>query len=418
MNAMSVNGERLLARIRELGEIGRNETGQLTRLAATDADKLGRAVLVDWLQQAELDVRVDRIGNIFAIWSDSRNATSAPLMIGSHIDTVIDAGKLDGCYGVLAGLEVVQTLIENGARPDRPVVVTAFTNEEGVRFAPDMMGSAVFSGAYPLDAALGARDADGVTLGSELKRIGYAGDEPPGFLKPCAYLELHIEQGPILECEGVQIGAVESLQGISWQRITIGGEANHAGTTPMGMRRDAGHAAARVIDFLNRMAIERSPHLVATVGSLSLAPNAINVVPGEAVLTVDMRSPDAGLLVQAEQRLAAFLHGMRDEGRFSISEIRLVRTEPIQFDDGMVSRIERAAKGRGLTARRMTSGAGHDAQMLAPVAPTAMIFVPSANGISHNPREYTPAEHLTAGANVLLDTVRELIFKTPLAEGN
>ncbi|MDQ0474091.1 Zn-dependent hydrolase [Labrys wisconsinensis] len=415
MSTISIDGDRLLGRIRTLGGIGRDEAGRLTRLAATDADKLGRDAFVAWSRDAGLDVRIDRIGNLFAIWGGGQG--HAPLMIGSHIDTVIDAGMFDGCYGVLAGLEVVQTLAETGVSPDRPIVVAAFTNEEGVRFSPDMMGSAVFAGSHPLEAALASEGTDGALLGAELRRIGYAGDEEPGFLKPGAYLELHIEQGPILEHEGVGIGAVDSLQGISWQRIAIVGEANHAGTTPMTMRRDAGHAAARVIDFLRRSALERAPRLVATVGSLGLWPNAINVVPGEAVLTVDMRSPDADILAAAEARFAAFLQEMRSEGGFSITQTRLVRTEPVQFDGRIVRLVETAAAGRGLTVRRMTSGAGHDAQMLAPIAPTAMIFVPSAGGISHNPREHTADDPLIAGANVLLDVVRDLIAALPSGGG-
>ncbi|MDW6022968.1 Zn-dependent hydrolase [Mesorhizobium sp. BAC0120] len=407
MTVVSINGARLLGRIGALGAIGRDEAGRLTRLAATDADRLGRDAFVSWAQHAGLEVQIDCIGNLFAIWSNGQER--APLMIGSHIDTVIDAGTLDGCYGVLAGLEIVQTLKERGAVPDRPIVVAAFTNEEGVRFAPDMMGSAVFAGSYPLEAALASRDSEGVTLGSELRRIGYAGNEPLGLLKPCAYIELHIEQGPILEREGVEIGAVDSLQGISWQRIIIGGEANHAGTTPMTMRHDAGHAAARVIEFLNRLAVGSSPHLVATVGSLSLAPNAINVVPGEATFTVDMRSPDLSVLAEAEKRLAAFLQDMRDRDGFSIAETQLARTQPVRFEEGMVRLIERVAQARGMSVRRMTSGAGHDAQMLAAIAPTAMIFVPSAGGISHNPREHTAGIQLVAGANVLLDMVSEMI---------
>ena len=412
MKAISINAERLLGRIRTLGGLGRDEAGRLTRLAATDADKLGRDAFADWSREAGLDLRVDRIGNLFAIWRDALDPAEAPLMIGSHIDTVIDAGMLDGCYGVLAGLEVVQTLKESGTIPHRPVAVAAFTNEEGVRFAPDMMGSAVFAGSCPLEAALASQDTDGATLGSELRRIGYAGSEPPGFIKPCAYIELHIEQGPVLEREGIQIGAVDSLQGISWHRIVIHGQANHAGTTPMTMRRDAGHAAARLIDFLNRMAMERAPHLVATVGSLELSPNAINVVPGEAILTVDMRSPDDGILAEAEERLAAFVQDMRDRDGFSIAQTRLAQTPPVQFDERMARLIEKVTRARGMSVRRMTSGAGHDAQMLAAICPTAMIFVPSAGGISHNPREHTADDQLISGADVLLDTVRELTSPT------
>lgn len=407
MHNLSVNPERLLDRIRTLGDIGRDAAGRLTRLAASDADKLGREAFVAWAKTASLDVKVDRIGNIFAIWAGEEPGD--PLLLGSHLDTVIDAGVLDGCYGVLAGLEVVETLKESGVVPSRPVIVAAFTNEEGTRFAPDMMGSAVFAGTLPLDEALAAVGTDGTILGAELERIGFAGTAAPGFFKPHAYLELHIEQGPILEREATQIGAVAAIQGISWQKIKIRGEANHAGTTPMSMRRDAGHAAARVIDFLHRLAHDTVPDLVANVGCLSLSPNAINVVPGEAVLTVDMRCPKEEGLAAGETRLAGFLEEMRTNGMFSIATERLARTAPVRLDESLVQLVEAAAEDRGLPVRRMASGAGHDAQMLAKIAPAAMIFVPSVGGISHNPREHTEDRDLVAGANVLLGAARAIL---------
>jgi N-carbamoyl-L-amino-acid hydrolase len=250
MTELSVDAARLLGRIRELGGIGRDADGKLTRLAGSDADKAGRDKLVEWIGRAGLDIAIDRIGNIFGIWTETGNADKAPVLLGSHIDTVIDAGIYDGCYGVLSALDVIETLKSAGFAPSRPIVVAAFTNEEGVRYAPDMMGSLVHCGGLSTEAALASVGTDGTVLGEELKRIGYAGREEPGFLKPHAYVELHIEQGPVLEREGVAIGAVENLQGISWQRLTIEGVANHAGTTPMSMRQDAGHAAARVITFL------------------------------------------------------------------------------------------------------------------------------------------------------------------------
>jgi beta-ureidopropionase / N-carbamoyl-L-amino-acid hydrolase len=407
MHNLSINAERLLDRIRTLGDIGRDEAGRLTRLAASDTDRLGREAFVGWARTAGLDVKIDRIGNIFAIWAGE--ARGDPLLLGSHLDTVIDAGMLDGCYGVLAGLEVIETMKESGVVPPRPVIAAAFTNEEGTRFAPDMMGSAVFAGTLPLDEALAAVGTDGTILGGELERIGFAGSAAPGFFKPHAYLELHIEQGPILEREATAIGAVDAIQGISWQKITICGEANHAGTAPMSTRRDAGYAAARVIDFLHRLAHDAVPDLVTNVGCLSLSPNAINVVPGEAVLTVDMRCPAEEGLVEGETRLAAFIEELRGNGMFSIATERLARTAPVRLDESLVRLVETAAKDRGLSLRRMASGAGHDAKMLAEIAPAAMIFVPSVGGISHNPREYTSARDLVAGANVLLDTARAVL---------
>ncbi|MBB6407965.1 allantoate amidohydrolase [Mesorhizobium sangaii] len=405
---IAVDAQRLLGRIRELGAVGRDSEGRLIRLAASDTDRLGRDLFVGWLRQAGLDVAIDRVGNIFGIWQSPDNAGQAPLLIGSHIDTVIDAGIYDGCYGVLAGLEVIETLKASGFSPPRPVAIAAFTNEEGVRYTPDMMGSLVHAGGIGFETVLAAVGTDGSVLGQELARIGYAGDKEPGFLKPHAYLELHIEQGPVLEREGVPIGAVENLQGISWQRITIDGVANHAGTTPMSMRSDAGHAAARVITFLHDRAKASNTPTVATVGTIRFEPNAINVIPSQAVFTVDLRHPDEQRLQAEEAALAACLEQLAVAEGVTISVERLARFEPVIFDIRIVELIEAAAKNRGLGVKRMTSGAGHDAQMMARIAPAAMIFVPSAGGISHNPREHTEDADLVAGANILLDVVTDL----------
>jgi N-carbamoyl-L-amino-acid hydrolase len=404
---IAIDAKRLLGRIRELGAVGRDNDGRLIRLAASDTDRQGRDLFVGWLNQAGLDVAIDRVGNIFGIWQSPDSAGQAPLLIGSHIDTVIDAGIYDGCYGVLAGLEVIETLKASGFSPSRPVAVAAFTNEEGVRYTPDMMGSLVHAGGAGADAMLAAIGTDGSVLGQELARIGYAGDREPGFLKPHAYLELHIEQGPVLEREGVPIGAVENLQGISWQRITIDGAANHAGTTPMSMRSDAGHAAARVITFLHDRAKASNTPTVVTVGTMRFEPNAINVIPGRAVFTIDLRDPDEQRLQAHEAALAAYLEELAVVENVSISAEQLARFEPVLFDIGIVERIEAAAKNRGLGVRRMTSGAGHDAQMMARIAPAAMIFVPSAGGISHSPREHTDDAELVAGANILLDVATQ-----------
>nr|WP_305112215.1 Zn-dependent hydrolase [Shinella lacus] len=410
VSSISIDSERLLGRIRSLGEIGRGIDGQLIRLAASDTEKLGRDQFVTWARASGLDVAIDRIGNVFGIWK-SEGSDGEPILLGSHIDTVINAGIFDGCYGVLAGLEVIVTLKEAGLLPSRPIVVAAFTNEEGVRYAPDMMGSLVYSGGLEVEDALSTVGTDGSILGEELARIGYAGDRQPGFLKPHAYIELHIEQGPVLEREGIQIGAVENLQGISWQKVTITGDANHAGTTPISMRRDAGYAAARVVTFLRDRAKASNTPTVATVGCMQFAPNAINVIPSRATFTIDLRDPDEDRLQQEEAALAAFLEILGQEESVTIDVERMARFEPVKFDDGIVTKIETAAASRGLTTRRMTSGAGHDAQMIARIAPSAMIFVPSQAGISHNPKEYTPDADLIAGANVLLDVVQALAMR-------
>ncbi len=409
MNILSINDERLLRHLRSLGEIGRDGNGRLVRLAASDNEKLGRDQFVAWLVETGLDVAIDRIGNIFGIWRPEGVSDNAPLMLGSHIDTVINAGIYDGCYGVISGLEVIATLKEAGFQPMRPVVVAAFTNEEGVRYAPDMMGSLVYAGGLSTQDALASIGTDGSVLGEELARIGYAGEHEPGFLRPHAYIELHIEQGPVLEREGILLGAVESLQGISWQKVTIVGDANHAGTTPISMRRDAGYAAARVITFLRDRAKASSTPTVATVGCIEFEPNAINIIPSRATFTVDLRDPDEDRLKQEEAVLSAFLEMLSQEEQVIISVEKMARFEPVRFDESIVNAIENAASVRGFAHKRMTSGAGHDAQMIARIAPAAMIFVPSKDGVSHNPKEYTSDQDLVAGANILLDVVQKIV---------
>ncbi len=401
----SIDGQRLLARLQALGAVGRDAEGRLVRLAGSDADRAGRDLVAGWFREAELEVVVDQVGNLFGVWADG---SGDPLMLGSHIDSVIDAGIYDGCYGVIGGLEVVQTLRAEGFRPARPVAVAAFTNEEGVRFAPDMLGSLVHAGGLSVADALATVGTDGATLGEALRRIGYAGAAVPGGMRPHAYVELHIEQGPILDREGIPVGVVENLQGISWQRVVLSGTANHAGTTPTALRHDAGYVAARVVTFLRDLASRSNGRTVATVGTLRLEPDAINVIPARAVFTVDLRDPDETRLRAAEAALAAELTELAAAEGVAVATERLARFEPVTFDPGIVAAIEACARGRALPFRRITSGAGHDAQMMARICPAAMIFVPSRDGISHNPREFTPEADLVAGANVLLDLVRQL----------
>ena len=405
---MNIDDKTLLSQLRTLGDIGLDGSGGRTRLAADDADKAGRDQLVAWMQALEMDVHVDEVGNIFGVWpaGDYHDA----LMIGSHIDTVRQAGMLDGCYGVLAGLAVVRSLRAAGVTPRRPVVVAAFTNEEGVRFHPDMMGSLVHAGGVSAAEALAATDEAGLTLGGELARIGYAGTMAAGTIRPREYIELHIEQGPLLEAEGVAIGVVDSLQGISWQRVHISGTANHAGTTPVRLRHDAGYAASAFVAFLREEVVAVSPDtLRATVGTMRFVPDAINVIPGEAVFTIDLRDPDEARLQAAEAQIAAFAETLAAREGVRIVREVLARFQPVVFDAALADDIAQAAQTLALSHRRMTSGAGHDAQMMARIAPAAMIFVPSRGGISHNPQEYTSDAELIAGAQVLLSVVAKRI---------
>ncbi|MCY1330069.1 N-carbamoyl-L-amino-acid hydrolase [compost metagenome] len=403
---LRLNGPILLQQIHVLGGIGVDPVnGGRTRIALTDAEKAGRDQLVAWMRELELEIRFDRIGNIFGtLRSAGGKGDQAPLMIGSHIDSVTNAGALDGCYGVLAGLAVLRAFREAGALPERSITVAAFTNEEGVRYQPDMMGSLVYAGGLPLEEALASIGTDGTRLGDELRRIGYAGDLEPGAMVPHEYLELHIEQGPVLEAGNTLIGVVENLQGISWQQVTVQGNANHAGTTPTRLRHDAGYVAGAVVAELRRIARESGTTL-ATVGCMNFEPNVINVIPRRATFTVDLRDPDEGKLVQAEARLAQFLERIAGEEGVTIGTERLVRFQPVTFDAELAREIESSARRLGFSHRRMTSGAGHDAQMIARIAPAAMIFVPSRGGISHNPREHTDDDQLLKGAEVLLDVV-------------
>ncbi|HTT72251.1 MAG TPA: Zn-dependent hydrolase [Anaeromyxobacteraceae bacterium] len=402
-----IDGGALLAQLAELGAVGADpKGGGRTRLALTAAEKEGRDLLVRFMREQGLEVRVDRVGNIFGTLAGLAGPGTAPLMVGSHIDTVRNAGALDGAYGVLAGLAVVRAFQAAHCTPPRPVTVAAFTNEEGVRYQPDMMGSLVHAGGLGLAEALNAVGTDGTRLGDELERIGYAGDLEPGSIVPREYLELHVEQGPILEAEKVQIGVVEALQGISWQKIAVEGVANHAGTTPNHLRHDAGYAAAAIVTFLREEVVGAArATTLATVGTLHLEPDVVNVIPGRATFTVDLRDPDGERLALAERRLSEFLPEIGRREGVKVTAERLVRCEPVLFDAGLAGEIEASARRLGFTHRRMTSGAGHDAQMMARIAPAAMIFVPSRGGVSHSPHEHTPDGELLAGAAVLLDVV-------------
>lgn len=400
-----IDGPRLLARIDALAQVSPIEGGGNSRLALTDDDRDGRDLVVAWMRELGLEVTVDVVGNVVGTW---RVGDGAPVMMGSHIDTVRTGGRYDGNLGVLAGLEVIEACQRAGHRPPRPLAVGVFTDEEGARFAPDMLGSLVYVGGMAVEEALDVVGIDGARLGDELLRIGYAGPVPCPGTVPHAFVELHIEQGPMLEAEGVRIGAVTGVQGISWQEISIHGQSNHAGTTPMALRHDPALVAAEITVFLRRLAIEMGGHQVCTVGKVDLHPNLTNVVPARATLTLDVRNTDEELLRAAERRIAARVDEVAEREGVRIERRTLARFEPVTFDERVVAAVERHARQRGLSVRRMPSGAGHDAQMLARVCPTGMVFVPSVKGISHNPAEHTDPADLVAGAEVLLGVVLEL----------
>jgi N-carbamoyl-L-amino-acid hydrolase len=394
-----------MQRIFALAEVGAIDGGGCNRLALTDADRDGRDVVVGWMRDLGLEVVIDAVGNVIGTWNVG---SGAAVMTGSHIDTVRTGGKYDGNYGVIAGLEVIETLQRSGVTPSRPMQVAFFTDEEGARFAPDMLGSLVYAGGMTVEQAHDVVSIDGARLGDELARIGYLGAVPcPGTI-PHAFVEVHVEQGPLLEVNGVRIGAVTGVQGISWQEVTIQGQSNHAGTTPMHLRRDPAYAAAELTVFVRGLANRYGGNQVCTVGKIDLHPNLTNVVPSRATLTLDVRNTDEAILQKAEQEIVDFCHELAEREQVTISRRSLARFEPVVFDDRVVDIVESAAKARGNTVQRMPSGAGHDAQMIARMAPTAMIFVPSHKGLSHNVAEHTDEVDLIAGANVLLDVMLRL----------
>ena len=418
---LRIDIDRLLARIDALGEIGRidgpdGEWGN-ARLALTDEDGAGRDLVVGWMRDLGMEVAIDAIGNVVATRPGS-DPNLAPVMTGSHIDTVGTGGRFDGNLGVLAGLEVVEVLEQHGVTTPRSLQVAFFTDEEGSRFAPDMLGSLVYVGGLALEEALDMTAADdGARLGDELVRIGYAGAVPcPTATAPHAFVELHIEQGPILEDEGVTIGVVEGVQGISWTEVTIVGQSAHAGTTPMRLRHDPAYCAGAITTYVRDLTRHLGRDQVATVGRINLHPNLVNVVPSRVVMTIDLRNTSERVLVEAETRLATFLEELATSEGVEITTRSLARFEPVVFDADMVDIVERSASRLGYSTRRMPSGAGHDAQMLARICPTAMIFTPSVNGLSHNIAEFTEPADLEAGANVLLQVLLDRLgfLVTPL----
>lgn len=402
---LKINWRRLEDRINALAEISPIDGGGNCRLALTDEDRDGRDLVVSWMRSLDLEVTIDVVGNIIGVWNVG---SGAPVMSGSHIDTVRTGGRFDGCYGVLAALEVIESCKDANISPPRPLAVGIFTDEEGSRFAPDMLGSLVYVGGMPVEQALNVVAIDGARLGDELMRIGYSGPAPCPGVVPHAFVELHIEQGPMLEANDVRIGAVTSVQGISWQEVTVIGQSNHAGTTPMSLRHDPAYVAAEITVFLRKLASEFGGDQVCTVGKIDIHPNLTNVVPAKATLTLDVRNTDESLLKQAESRIAVFLTEIAAKEGVKITSRQLARFEPVIFDDEVINIVESIAKQQGNTVQRMPSGAGHDAQMLARICPSGMIFVPSVKGISHNPAEFTESIDLEAGANILLHTMLSL----------
>jgi beta-ureidopropionase / N-carbamoyl-L-amino-acid hydrolase len=416
MRNLQVNGERLWASLMELAQIGATAKGGVCRLAASDLDGKARRLFIGWCEAAGCTVTVDRIGNIFAR-RRGRDPTLAPVMTGSHLDTQPTGGRFDGAYGVLAGLEIVRTLNDLGYETETPIEIVAWTNEEGSRFSPAMVGSGVFAGVFDLAYGLERPDnVTGITLGAELERIGFAGEEPVGGHRVGAYFEAHIEQGPILEAAGLPIGVVTGAQGQRWYEITVTGEEAHAGTTPMPRRRDALVGAARMIDAVNRIGQAHAPFARATAGFVQVSPNSRNTIPGHVFFTVDFRHPDNSVLTRMDRKLReACDDAAAASGGLEVEVKEFWHFPPTPFDPALVAAVRDAATAQGYPHQDIISGAGHDAVYLARVAPSVMIFVPCVDGISHNEIEDAKPDDLTAGCAVLLNALLEAVETTAIA---
>lgn len=404
---LSIDGDRLWQSLMDMAVIGATEKGGSKRLALTDLDREGRDLFVSWCKDAGCSVRVDAMGNIFARRA-GRDDSLPPVVTGSHLDTQPTGGKFDGVYGVLAGLEVIRSLNDLDYETDHPIEVVCWTNEEGSRFAPAMISSGVFAGAFTLEEAHAKEDVDGVTLGAELKRIGYAGDMPVGGREFHAYVEAHIEQGPILEEEDAPIGVVTTAQGQRWYELTLTGQESHAGSTPMERRKDALLGAARVIELVNAIGMKHAPDARSTVGMIESYPNSRNVIPGQVFLTSEFRHPDDDVLAEMDAELRDGLVKIANRIGLEYAFEQIFYIAPIVFDDRCITAVRNAAETRALASRDMVSGAGHDACYIAAVAPTSMIFIPCVDGISHNEAEDISTEWSTAGGQVLLGALLEL----------
>ena len=399
----------------ELATVGSYEderTGLVgvNRLALTDADAAGRRMVKAWMEESGLDVRVDAIGNTYGRRA-GEDADAEPVMSGSHIDSVPTGGAFDGALGVLGALEVVRSLDENRVKTKRPIEIAFFSDEEGARFGTDMLGSATACGRIALDHAYALRDREGRTVRDELERIGFLGDAPVALEAPRAYVEVHIEQGPVLARAEMDLGVVTGVQAISWLELTITGKACHAGTTPMELRRDAGLAAARLNVELHRMARsgDFGDAMRVTMGRIEPRPNRVNVVPAEVLCTVDLRNPDDEMMQAAERHVAEFIDALERSMDVTIKTRQTARTESVVFSDHVQGVIADKMDAAGLRHRHLVSGAGHDAQEMASLCPAGMIFVPGEyDGISHNPREYSSKEACASGVDILYEVLREL----------
>jgi N-carbamoyl-L-amino-acid hydrolase len=405
MENLTIDGKRLWDSLMEMARIGATAKGGVCRLALTDLDRESRDLFIRWAEQAGCSVSFDAMGNIFAR-RPGRDPERPPVLAGSHLDSQPTGGKFDGAYGVLAGLEVVRSLNDHGVETEAPVEVAVWTNEEGSRFAPSMIGSAAFAGAYDLATAQACADMEGRTIGEELARIGYLGEGCGG--RPVgAYFEAHIEQGPILEAEGKTIGVVTGAQAQLWYEVTLTGQESHAGPTPMARRKDSLVGAAAIVTAVNRIGHDFQPGACATVGMMEVRPNSRNVIPGEVFLTVDLRHPVDTRLAEMDKALRGAIDAAAGEAKLEARVEVVMEVAAVPFEESCVAAVRAGAVRYGHGHRDIVSGAGHDAVYMAGIAPTGMIFVPCEDGISHNEIENATPEDLAAGCEVLLHAVLE-----------
>lgn len=402
-----VNGDRLLDRLVTMAKIGQTPRGGVCRVALSDEDKIGRDLFVEWCRGAGCDVRIDRVGNIFARRGGLQDGL-LPVLTGSHLDSQPTGGKFDGVYGVLAAFEVIETLDDAGIETQHPVEIVSWTNEEGARFAPGLTGSGVYTGHLGLERMLGTIDKQGLKFDDELQRIGYAGEIQPGDQSFAAAIEIHIEQGPILEAENKVIGVVNGVQGMRWYDLVFTGQEAHAGTTPMERRRDPVAGAVRLLSQIYALNEKHAPHGRATFGDFKVEPGSRNTVPGRLICSLDFRHPDSAVLEEVDREIRSMMRRECQEVGIEGQIDEIWSMPPVEFSPQCRSAIQRAVDMLGYPSMEMISGAGHDAMYLSSITPTGMIFIPCRDGLSHNELEYAAPEHLVAGGNVLLHTILDL----------
>ncbi len=403
---LKINGDRLWNSLMEMAKIGPGVAGGNNRQTVTDEDGEGRHLFQSWCTAAGMTMGLDQMGNMFAHRAGT-DADALPVYVGSHLDTQPTGGKYDGVLGVLSGLEIIRTLNDLNIQTKHPIVVTNFTNEEGTRYAPALLSSGVFVGIHTQEWAYEREDANGLKFGAELERIGWRGDEEVGARKMHAFFELHIEQGPILEAEAMEVGVVTHGQGLSWTQVTITGRESHTGSTPMPMRKNAGLGMARVLALVDEIAWSHKPHAVGAAGHIDVYPNSRNVIPGKVVFTIDFRSPELAIIEDMNARLRQGAQKICDEMSLEVTFEKVGGFDPVEFDAGCVSAVRNAAERLGYSHRDLISGAGHDACLINRVAPTAMVMCPCVDGLSHNEAEEISKEWAVAGTDVLLHAVLE-----------